>query len=266
VRVNTLKASREEAAQLLAGQGLKFQPDPRIAEALQIKNAQRITSRAIYQDGWLEVESLASMLVVYVLNPQPGENILDACAGRGVKTTHIAQLMQNRGQLLVLDNKPRKLKQLKQNCQRLGINIVWAVTQDASHPLGLGRIGFDRILLDAPCSSLGVIARYPECRWHRQADDIPRLAELQGNILKQVAGYLRPSGVLVYSTCSFEAEENEGVIQPFLQANKEFVVDDPGPYLPAELQAHIQKDGCLRLLPHHWGGDGFFMIRLKRKG
>lgn len=262
LRVNTLRADRREVMRILADEGLEVSPDDRISEALRIENARQITSQVGYRDGFFEIEGLASMLAVDILDPQPGERILDACAGRGVKTTHIAQVMQNQGQIWALDNKPHKLKQLRLNCRRLGVDIVRPVAQDTSGPLGFGQVHFDRILLDAPCSSLGVLARYPDCRWHRQANDVSRLSKLQGNILKQVAGYLKPGGVLVYSTCSFEAEENEGVIQPFLEANREFTLDDVSPYLPDELQNHIQKDGYLRLLPHRWDGDGFFIARL----
>jgi 16S rRNA (cytosine967-C5)-methyltransferase len=265
VRVNTLKATVDEAVAALIAQGLCSRQHPLIGEALQIKNGRGLSACTSYRQGWLEIESIASMLVVHVLDSQPGESILDACSGRGIKAGHMAQLMQNKGRILAVDNKPRKLRQLKDNCRRWGVNIVKTIAQDISRPLGMGQVCFDRILLDAPCSTLGVIARYPECRWHRQPDDIPRLAGLQGDILNQVASYLKPGGVLVYSTCSFEAEENEGVIQSFLQANTEYTVDDPSPCLPAEVQTHVQADGCLRLLPHRWGGDGFFIARLRRK-
>ncbi len=265
VRVNSLKTNQEELTRALTAQQLALQADGLISGALCIEKAKQLASLPIYKEGLLEIEGLASMLVVQLLDPQPEMSILDVACGRGVKTGHIAQLMHNQGRLLAMDNKPHKLEQLKQNCRRLGVDIVRAVAQDASLPLGFKETYFDRILLDAPCSSLGVIARYPECRWRRQAGDISRLSKLQGNILKQVARYLKPGGILVYSTCSFEAEENEGVIRPFLEANKEFVLADPSPYLPAGLQLHIQKDGCLRLLPHKWGGDGFFMARLLRK-
>jgi 16S rRNA (cytosine967-C5)-methyltransferase len=266
LRVNTLKTDPDDAARILAAQGVTPRPDSRIAEALRIENGQRLASLDGYRRGLVEIEALASMLAVRLLDPQPGESVLDACAGRGVKTGHIAQLMQNKGRILALDNKPYKLGRLKENCRRLGVDTVRVAACDVSRPLGLEPILFDRILVDAPCSSLGVIGRYPECRWQRKASDIPRLAKEQRRILEQVVDYLRPGGVLVYSVCSFEAEENEGVIRPFLQANQELELDNPAPYLPAELQAHMQEDGCLRLLPHCWDGDGFFIARLKKKG
>ncbi len=265
VRLNSLKASWEQLTQALTAQGFYFKANGSVAEALQIENAKQLAALPVYQNGWLEIEGLASMLAVQLLDPQPGESILDAASGRGVNTGHIAQLMGNRGQILALDNSPHKLKQLQRNCRRLGVDIVHSAAQDASRPLGFKEAYFDRILLDAPCSALGVIARYPECRWHRQAGDVTRLSKLQGDILKQAARYLKPGGVLVYSVCSFETEENEGVIQPFLQSNKDFVLDDLSPFLPADLKTHMNEDGCLRLLPHKWVGDGFFMARLLRK-
>ncbi len=263
VRVNSLRAGLDETIASLEKDDIIAQKVPLFPDMLYIKSGQRLTHSEAYRSGLAETESLASALAVKALNPKPNEKILDIAAGRWVKTSHIAALMQNKGYILSVDNNLAKLRQLKQNLSRWDIDIVRPALMDASGNLGIQGEFFDRILVDAPCSSLGVLGRYPECRWHLDKTDIRRLAKLQKRILAQAIKYLKPSGVLVYSTCSFEPEENENVIKFLLEKNPEFKLDSLS-FLPIEFRPHVVEDGCFKLLPHRWEGDGFFIARLRK--
>ncbi|MDD2338312.1 MAG: SAM-dependent methyltransferase, partial [Geobacteraceae bacterium] len=219
-----------------------------------------------FQEGLFTVQDESSQLAAIFLAPEPGHSVLDVCAAPGGKTTHCAQLMENRGKLLACDLEARKLCRIEETAVRLGVSIIETMCLDASRPLSAlrGR-KFNRILVDAPCTGLGVIRRNPEAKWRLTPTDASRLSRLQGSILHNVADYLEVGGVLLYSTCSTSPEENEGILDVFLSERQDFMVEDLRSIFPQH--AGLCSDrGIFRAWPHRNGMDGFCAARLKRIG
>ena len=203
-----------------------------------------LASLGSFQQGWFYIQDPSTLLAVGELNPQPGETILDFCAAPGGKTTFIAQWMNNQGRIVAQDVSEERLKLVRENCNRLGATCVKTVLSSAFR---LPPSAVDRILVDVPCSNTGVMRRRVDLRWRLRAGEILRLQQTQLNLLKQAAPRLKPGGVLVYSTCSLEPEENQEVVKAFLRANEEFELE-------------FERE----LLPFADGVDGAFVARLKR--
>ncbi len=180
-----------------------------------------------FRDGWFYVQDPSTLLAVRELHAQPGEAILDYCAAPGGKTTFLAQLVRNEARIVAHDSSAERLKMVGENCTRLGINCVTATAVSPSLSTH-----FDRILLDAPCSNTGVLRRRADLRWRLQPTEIERLRTAQLELLQQLAPRLKPGGILVYSTCSIEPEENRGVIQEFLTRHPEFKLERERELLP----------------------------------
>jgi len=258
VRTNTLRLSRDELLAAMAAAGIAGAPVPTIPEALRLKSGQDLTSNPLWVEGYFYIQDEASMLVAHLLAPEPGMVIADLCAAPGGKTTHLAQLMNNRGRIYALDQFEHKTALIAENACRLGIEIIEPLTTDArcwrpAEPV-------DGILLDAPCTGTGVFRRRPDIRWRRQPDDLAQLVPLQQELLCHAASLLKPGGRLVYSTCSLESEENEEQIGRFLAAHPAFRVDLPDNFA-AGFPAERLAEGIL-IMPQMDGADGFFMTRL----
>ena len=234
-----------------------------VAEALSVKGAGRIAELPGFREGWLVPMDEAGALPVLALDPQPGERVLDACAGGGGKSALLGARVGPRGEVVALDSSPRAIRRLGAAKSRLGLEMVRPRLGDCRAAMGKGDGPFARVLLDAPCTGLGTIRRRPEIKWRRTAADIPRAAALQDALLEGVAGAVSPGGVLVYSTCSLEPEETEAVAARFLAAHPEFQPDDP-PGLAAAVRALAAGPGTLRAWPHRHGTDGFYVLRLRR--
>jgi 16S rRNA (cytosine967-C5)-methyltransferase len=224
-------------------------------------NAERVPG---YVDGLFSLQGEASQLVGFLLSPQPGDRVLDACAAPGGKTTHLAELMDDRGEIVALDATARGLQRLQSMVRRLGLTCVRPLISDA-RTWQPASAAFDAVLVDAPCSGLGTLREHPEVRWRRTPADIANLTQLQREILSHVAGFVRPGGTLVYATCTLTQEENDVQLTTFLAAQRDFGVDDPHPHLPERARGLVGTDGVLRTLPHRHGLDGFFAVRLKRR-
>jgi len=265
VRVNTLEGTRAEVIQQLHNEGIKASPTPFSPVGLCIKDPPALATWGPLQQGWLQVQDEAAQLVSLILASKPGERILDLCAAPGGKTTHLAQLMQDQGEICAVDISPAKLQLVQENCQRLGISIVKARALDATTPLPFPPGSFDGCLVDAPCTGLGTLRRHPEGKWRVTEADILRLQEMQGQILRQAAPLIKEGGILVYSTCTLTQEENEGVIETFLSEHKEFFLENASGLLPAGCEGLVDAQGCLRTLPHRHGTDGFFAARIRRR-
>ena len=200
------------------------------------------------------------MLVAHVLSPEPGELVLDVCSAPGGKTTHMAALMENRGRIVACDIYEHKLQRVMENARRLGIQIIEPRLQDA-RTIGSQFMGqADRVLVDAPCSGLGVLRRKPDSRWRKTPELIRELPALQLAILESAAEAVKPGGILVYSTCTIAHEENQDVVNSFLQAHQEFVLENAGERLPVP-----RSEDMVQLYPQRDGTDGFFIACMRKK-
>jgi 16S rRNA (cytosine967-C5)-methyltransferase len=219
-----------------------------------------------FLDGRFTVQDEAAQLVVDLLDPQPGERLLDACAAPGGKATAIAERIGESGQLVALDRNARRLDMIRRAARRLGLANIRCLERDASRSLAdlASAAPFDRVLVDAPCSGLGTLRRNPDARWRIAPGDPARLAERQAAILASAASVLRPGGVLVYSTCTLVPEENEAIVESFLNDAKDFRLARRAS-APQSVQSVIGEDLYLRCLPHLHDTDGFFAARLEHR-
>jgi 16S rRNA (cytosine967-C5)-methyltransferase len=272
VRTNTLKTSRENLAEQFRASAIASLPTRFSPEGLILGKSLLPTSEGLFQKGLYFVQDEVSQLIPHLLGPRPGDRVLDACAAPGGKSTHLAQLMKDQGEIIALDLHPSKIGLLRENCARLGISIVRPFRTDASRPLPFPPDDvFDRILLDPPCTGLGILHRNPESKWRRKPEDILRLQRLQRDLLENVAVWLKPGGVLVYSTCTMTREENDQVVDVFLNRHPDFTLEDLGAVLPESTRPLIDGRGFLRTYPEmvaaeDYRMDGFFAARLKRDG
>jgi 16S rRNA (cytosine967-C5)-methyltransferase len=266
IRTNTLKTSRNRLMTSLEGLTEKMAPTAYAPDGIRFHNPKiRIADMDAFKKGWFQVQDEAAQLVTLLLDPRPGETVLDACAGWGGKTGHIAQRMVNRGSIVALDIDTEKLTQLEAQIARLGVSIVTARRHDLEKTgaAGMGQ-AFDRILLDAPCTGLGVLRRNPDAKWVRSKKELKRFAQRQLNFLAALTPMLKVSGILVYAVCSIEPEENEAVIDALLSRNPNFAIDTDVGRLPPAIGRHIEDKIGLKTHPHFKDMDGFFMVRLKR--
>lgn len=261
VRTNTLKMAREELMTRLRTEGCTVEKSLLVPEGIKITAHGAMKDIASLKEGLWQVQDESSMLVAHVVDPQPGEFVLDVCSAPGGKTTHLSQLMENRGRILAGDLYPARLEKVAENARRLGINIIETAAGDA-RCIGQRFVRqADRVLVDAPCSGLGVLRRRPDARWRVGLEEMKKLPPLQLEILESAAQCVKQGGVLVYSTCTMESAENAGVIEKFLADHRDFSLVETGRYLP-----EAKRSGnMVQLLPHIDGTDGFFIARMERK-
>ncbi len=268
LRTNGLKTDQESFTALLTQAGHPPEPTRHSPHGLHLTHPGAVDQLPGYADGLFQVQDEAAQLVSLILNPQPGERILDACAGLGGKTAHMAQLMGNKGELVAMDLEAKKLVSLKEEVQRLGIDIV------KTRPYNLRKANikdfsgfFDRVLLDAPCTGLGVMRRNPDTKWKRGIGDIQRLAGQQKKLLNAAANLVRPGGVLVFAVCSCEPEENQEVIHAFLAKRKDYQLDTSFCLEDqTDVREGIPMPGHLfKTYPEAAYMDGFFAARLLRR-
>lgn len=264
VRTNTLRTNKELLIESLKQEGVTASYSEIVPEGLRLHKYPTLTQLSAYQHGWFQVQDDSSMLATYILDPQPGEVIIDVCAAPGGKTTHIAQLMQNQGKIYAFDISDKKLSRVIENCHRLGIDIVEPMAFDAREVLERFIEKADRVIADVPCSNLGVLRRHPDIRWNRSPEQITELAELQRVILTNASRYVKPNGILVYSTCSTEPEENEQVVMRFLSECPDFEIENASPFLPCEIENLVSETGYMQAYPHLHDMDGFFVARMEK--
>jgi 16S rRNA (cytosine967-C5)-methyltransferase len=266
LRTNTLKTKRRQLIVALEQAVERIEPTPFALDGVNLFNPhQPISDFGAFKDGRFQVQDEAAQLVSLLLDPQPGESVLDACAGLGGKTGHIAQLMHNSGRLIAMDKDESKLQKLDHEMQRLGVSIVQRRCFDLDSPMELNQHAlFDRILLDAPCSGLGVMRRNPDIKWNSTEESLERHALKQKRLLDHLTALVKPGGVLVYSVCSIEPEENEAVVNVFLKNHPEFVIDTHRGKLPEKVASAFGSEIWIKTLPLMKNMDGFFMVRLKK--
>ncbi len=242
-RVNTCKLSRAE----LLAQDSHFSPSV-IGDDAVIYDYGNIADTSWYQSGCLAIQDEASQMIAPLLNPQPGQRILDVCSAPGTKATHMAQLMKDQGEIIALDIHEHRTALITQGARRLGLSCIHARCMDATHLEGLEKASFDGVLCDVPCSGYGTLSRKSDIKYHMQSSDMDTLIPLQAAILRQASVMVRPGGVLVYSTCTLNKKENEKQIDAFLQEHDEF-----------------EKLTERTVFPFEYESDGFYMVKCKRK-
>ncbi len=241
-RVNTLRASAEEVLGELAREGVTATADTAIPEALVLASPYDLHGSRLFALGAVMPQSRGSMMVARAVDPQPGERVLDLCAAPGGKTTHLAALMGDEGEVVAVELDPRRARDAARNAERLGVSIVELVVGDAAEP-GFGT-GYDRVLVDPPCSDLGTLRSRPDARWRKSPQQVAELATLQARILDSAVQALRPGGRLVYSTCTISPRENEQQAQALVDRHDGLVALD---------RPFVQT------LPHRDHTDGFFI-------
>jgi 16S rRNA (cytosine967-C5)-methyltransferase len=263
LRVNTTRTTREAMLRALAAAGIPAEPSTVAPEGIRLMEPMDPVQLPGWEAGWFYVQDEAAMLVAHVVAPEPGECILDLGAAPGGKTTHLAALMGGQGAVWAVDRSAARLKLLEENVARLGLTGIHAHVGDATDLQDLPEA--DRILLDAPCSGLGVLPRKPDLRWRQTPEAIAGLAVLQGQLLDASAARLKPGGRLVYSTCTMSRAENQEVVAAFLARHPTFEPVDFRPALPAAWRDDTEAGGAmLQLRPDRHGVDGFFIAAVRR--
>jgi len=258
LRVNRLKTTPEALLATLATHGIDAGASAFAPEFIRASSLPDLRNFAPFSEGHFTVQDESAGLVGYLLDPKPGEKVVDLCSAPGGKTTHIAELMNDRGQVIAVDKHFRRLKLIGHAAQRLGLRCIVTVAADgtkfATRPV-------DKVLVDAPCTGTGVLAKRADLRWRRRPEDLRVLPALQFDLLQSAAALVRKGGVIVYSTCSIELEENDKVVESFLSANCSFVLEPADEWIPSTL---VDEKGFVRTFPHRHGMDGSFAVRLRR--
>jgi 16S rRNA (cytosine967-C5)-methyltransferase len=256
-RVNSLRASAAAARAALEAAGASVEPGRLLEGAIRIAGLPDPFSLRSFLEGIWTAQDEAAQLPALALGPRPGERVLDACAGVGGKSTQLAALMEDRGEVLCVEPSERKLELLREHCLRLGVSCCRERRGDL-RSLAPPEGGVERVLVDAPCSGLGVLRRHPELKW-RPGGDLAALVRLQRELLAAAARWLRVGGVLVYSVCTVTEEEGPAQLAALLATRPELEPD------PFELGAAPGPTAAMTIWPHRHGSDGFFIARVRRR-
>lgn len=250
IRVNSLKINKQELIKKLKEKGIECnEPQEKVDDFLILEKIKNIENIDEFKKGYFTIQDISAGQTARILNPQPGELVLDACSAPGGKTTYMAELMKNKGKIEAWDIHEHRTKLVEKNAQRLGIDIIETKVKDASLYDESLKEKFDKILLDVPCLGVGVIKRKPDIKWKRKPEDIKNITEIQKKILDNCSKYLKKNGVMVYSTCSILKDENEKVVNEFLKENSEY---------------YIKSEETRNILPNQ-EEDGFFICKIYRK-
>ncbi|KIL44837.1 16S rRNA (cytosine(967)-C(5))-methyltransferase RsmB [Jeotgalibacillus soli] len=261
-RVNRTQSSKDEVLRLLAEEGVEAEESRIIPEGIQIKRG-NIAHTEAFRSGFLTIQDESSMLVAYALDPRPGESVLDMCAAPGGKTTHIAERMNNEGKVLALDLHPHKIKLIQENASRLELTNIEGHALDARKVQErFEPASFDRVLVDAPCSGLGVLRRKPDIKYAKNERDLESLQSIQLSLLSSAVEMLKPGGTLVYSTCTVDKKENHQTVTQFLVKQPQMKLAT-AESLPEAIQPLVQEQ-VLQVFPQDFGGDGFFIACFKK--
>jgi len=256
LRINRLKIEPGAFLRQLEQQGIAYTGSSRIAWFVRVKALARIGQMELFRTGMFTVQDESAALPTLLLAPRPGERVIDLCAAPGGKTTNIAETMNNEGEVIAVDRHEAKLALIRASCERLGLRNV--TLREADSTL-LEAAQADRVLLDAPCSGLGVLAKKPDIKWKRDVTDILKLERIQAALLDNAARLVKPGGVLVYSTCTLEPEENAQAVDAFLARHPDFSLEHAGPFVSRDL---VNERGFVETFPHRHGMDGAFAARL----
>lgn len=264
-RVNTARTTRENCISQLEEEGYLVEKSPIIPAAIRSLKG-NLASSSVFKEGLITIQDESSMLVAYALGAMDNENILDACAAPGGKSTHIAEKMHNTGEVVALDLHEHKVKLINDNARRLGLTNILPIAMDSREATEqFKHETFDRILLDAPCSGLGVMRRKPDMKYTKKEQDLFRLSSIQQDLLKAVAPLLKKGGILVYSTCTVDKQENENVVAAFLKENPEFEGDSQFTNRMPEAIRPLIQGFDLQIFPQDFSSDGFYIACLRKK-
>ncbi|MBS1486557.1 MAG: RsmB/NOP family class I SAM-dependent RNA methyltransferase [Bacteroidetes bacterium] len=247
LRVNTLKTSRQDLQSRLADEEVFTKTVQQGSDALMLEERQNVFNLSLFKDGLFEVQDAGSQLIAPFLDVQPGHRVVDACAGGGGKTLHLAALMQNKGRIIALDTEAWKLEELKKRARRAGASNIEPRVIESSKTMKRLENSADRLLLDVPCSGLGVLKRNPDAKWKLSNEFIETVKQAQKNILNEYPAILKPGGLMVYATCSILPSENTEQVKKFLNEKKEFELVKEKSVLPSE------------------GFDGFYMALIRKR-
>lgn len=262
LRINPLQTSIAATEAAMQSAGVAVTRLPHLPQALRLTGRMgAIQNLPGFSEGWWTVQDSSAQLVSYLLDPQPGEVVIDACAAPGGKTTHIAELMEDQGVIWASDRAASRLRKLGENASRLHLQSIQICEGDSR--LSQFQNIADRVLLDAPCSGLGTLHRHADARWRQTPETVAELSTLQKELLAQTSTWVKPGGVLVYATCTLHPCENEQVVQGFLATHPEWQIEPP---TAAPATAFASAAGWVKVLPHRHHMDGFFMVRLRRSG
>ncbi|WP_406683090.1 methyltransferase domain-containing protein [Seonamhaeicola sp. MEBiC1930] len=251
LRVNTLKTSKEQLQNELFDHNIETEFLKGYPSALKLTERANVFVTEAFKKGFFEVQDASSQLVAEMLDVKPGMKVVDTCAGAGGKTLHIASLMQNKGQIVAMDIYESKLKKLKIRARRNGVHNIDLKVLDSTKPIKKLYNKADRVLIDAPCSGLGVLRRNPDAKWKLEPEFVDRIRGVQKDVLQRYSKMVKPGGKLVYATCSVLPSENQNQVQTFLKSE-------------AGADFTFVKDK--KVLAHESGFDGFYMALLERKG
>ncbi len=264
-RINLIKTTAEEAIEILQDEGIEAIRGNLSPDSIKVKKGNLAYSN-LFKNGLLTIQDESSMLVSRALGIKENDHVLDSCAAPGGKTTHIAELLNNTGSVTSLDLHKHKIKLINEQVDRLGLTNVHTKVMD-SRKVGehFKENTFDKILVDAPCSGLGVIRRKPDIKYAKRLEDVKRLKEIQLSILSAVAPLLKKGGTLVYSTCTIDYDENEGVTKEFLNSHSHFEVDHSLKNRLPDCVKPYYDNGKVQLFPHYFGSDGFFIASFRKQ-
>ena len=259
-RINRLKSDGQAFKNFLESNEMIFKPYSYHEDTYMIFNPKiNIFETDFFANGEIAIQDPSASLAVHLAKPEPGMRVADICAAPGGKSFYIAELMQNQGEIISMDKYTSKLKLIEEGAERLGINIIKTMAADAAE-VDLDE-QFDLVFADVPCSGLGTISKKPDIKWKRESEDIIKLSKIQKNIIDNAAELVKPGGVLLYSTCTIEPEENIQIIRYFLEKHPEFELDPAEKYLPEK----VCTDGTMQTYPHRHSCDGAFAARLIKR-
>ncbi|MDR2875465.1 MAG: RsmB/NOP family class I SAM-dependent RNA methyltransferase [Methylobacillus sp.] len=266
IRVNTVKATREEVLEQFGKDRIAAAPTPYSPNGLRMESKIMLSRQPMFLDGKIEVQDEGSQLLAHLVAPRRGEMVADFCAGAGGKSLALGALMRNTGRLYAFDVSEKRLHNLGQRLKRSGLSNLHSQRIANERDAKLKRLiaKFDRVLVDAPCSGLGTLRRNPDLKWRQTPQDVVELTAKQGAILQSAARLVKPGGRLVYATCSLLREENEAIVEAFLAAHPEFELSNTAEIL-AQQQIPLDTGAYFKLLPHVHATDGFFAAALTRK-
>ncbi len=256
LRPNALKIDYKSFVNELVEVGIDYRRCFYMRDYVTVRNLPNIRHARLFTEGLFSIQDESAGLVGMLLAPKPGETLIDLCSAPGGKALHAAEQMKNQGRIIAVDRYDVRLRLVSQYAERIGVSILETVEGDAAE---IELEAADKVLVDAPCSGLGTLSKKPDIKWKRDSEDITNLVQTQTAILDNAAKLVKPGGVLVYSTCTVEPDENQNIVRAFLEAHPEFTLEKADAYVPNRV---VDEDGFLATYPHKHRMDGAFGARM----